>query len=248
MKRLRNGRFAKKSRKLRKTKLRRKSSWPRKMRRTHGKLSKKGWGRRRKGYKGYKRAKGTVKVRGRRYYRRNPFALAGRRGKFAILPSLRELQTAGVQGLGAVGTDVLVSTLYSVANIRPSQSLVEDAAGRILGGSLLAIGAGYLFGQQTASNLRSGTFTVALYKLIAGVIGNMSAGQTPDEKGNVKLFGFVNNPFPADATKKLMPGLGDLMGVVPEGDVIPIGGVVPEGEVVPLGAGEPVASRFATRF
>jgi len=207
--------------------------------------SKLGWRRRRRGMRNWAKVHGTYRTHGHRRFRRNPFSLG------SLIPSMSELTGAATAGAGAVVSDVALASVYSVANIRPSQSLVEDAAGRIVAGIGMGALASYLLGQSIGSKVREGTFTVALYKLVAGVVGSIP-GEI-DAKGNKKLLGFLNNPFQAESiggtgvAKKVLPGLGDLFGVIPEGDVVPVGSVVPEGDVVPLGAID-VPARFASRF
>jgi hypothetical protein len=213
--------------------------------RTQRARSKLGWRRRRHGLKYWAKAHGTRRVHGHRRFVRNPFSMGN------LIPSLTEITDAGIKGGGAVLSDVILATGYSLANIRPSQSLAEDAAGRIVAGIGVGALASWLISPSVGSKLREGTFTVAIYKLVSGVVGSIP-GEV-DAKGNKKLLGFLNNPFQAElvgatgAPKKVLPGLGDLFGVVPEGDIVPVGAVVPEGDVVPLGAMD-VPARFGSRF
>lgn len=198
----------------------------------------KGW--RKRARKGFGRKLKSTRVKRHARFLKNPI---GRKGAFKLLPSMAELQGAAVRGAGAVAADVLLATGYSLANIRPSTSLAEDAVGRIGAGIALGAGVGYLLGGKVAEQVREGTFTVALYKLVAGVVSSLPGEADP--KGGKKLLGFLRNPFTEEA-KRLIPGLGDLGVVVPERDIIPVGDVVPEGQVLPLG--EDVPSRFGSRF
>ena len=217
----------------------------------HGKASRKGWKARKGGKKGYAKAHG--KKRG--HFLRNPFKLGGRKGSFELIPSLNTLKGAAVRGIGAVASDVVRATGYSLLG-RVSGSLAEDALGRLVAGALTGAAAGYIFGPAIGSAVVEGSYTVALYKLVADAAAKASGGKP-------KLFGFIANPFTEVSAKPFLPGFGatgalpapspeeemaGLSAYTPEGEVVPLGAVIPEGEVVPLGLDEEEPARFRARL
>lgn len=216
----------------------------------HSKASKRGWSVRKSGKKGYKSAR-----RGKRgRFLRNPFRLGGRKGSFELIPSMNTLKGAAVRGIGAVASDVVRATGYSLIG-RVSGSLAEDALGRLVAGALTGAAAGYLFGPAIASAVVEGSYTVALYKLVADAAAKATGGKP-------KLFGFIANPFTEMPAKPFLPAFGaagalpaaspeemaGLSAYTPEGEVVPLGAVIPEGDVLPLGEDEIEPARFAARF
>jgi len=222
--------------------------------RTASAAAKKGWRRRKASKKNWSK---TRKRKGSKRFARNPFAIGGRRGKFNLVPDTKAIKAAATKGAGAVFSEILKSTVYSsvLAKFRPlgPTSVAEDTLARLASGAVAGALAGYLGGAKMASDVVEGTYTVALYKLVADVFARAT-------NGKAKLFGFVANPFTAVPTMPIIPalsmsgaaapaGVGMLGGVVPEGNVLPLGGVVPEGNVIPIGQDyDELPDRFRARF
>lgn len=226
---------------------RRKNTWPDHSR-LHARAAKKGW-RRRKSRRSFRFAANPRRSIRRSYRRRhNPFPITGRGGqKYDLIPSVETLKNAGIKGLGAVGSELVRATGYSIFK-RDIQgaSILEDAAGRVIAGALTGFIAGYAFGGKIGAAVVEGTYTVAMYNLIADLTGKFTGGSP-------KILGFIANPF-KDPGKSLIPGFGSpalaqtsgMSGIMPEGDIVPLGAIMPEGEVVPLGEDE--SARMSSRF
>jgi len=200
-------------------------------------------------FKGYRRVRRHVFSRSRRH---NPFAIMGRKGSFGLVPDLNTIKDAAVKGLGAVVSDVVRSTGYSLIGRTPNQSIAEDFVARLVSGWLTGTAAGYVLGSKMANDVYEGNMVVAVYELAADAAAAATNGQP-------KLFGFVANPYAGRAVKSFLPSFAfgssasalpasnsmhGLGGVVPEGAIVPIGGVIPEGDVLPLGGNQRFASRF----
>jgi len=182
--------------------------------------------------------------------RRNPFQVMGRKGSFGMIPDLNTIKDAAVKGIGAVASDVIRATGYSLIGRNIGMSIAEDAVARLVSGWLTGTAAGFVLGAKMANDVYEGCLTVALYELVADAAAVATSGKP-------KLFGFVSNPYAGRAAKPFLPGISlgaapamaagtaGLFDVVPEGQIVPVGSVVPEGEVLPLGNG---ASRFVSRF
>lgn len=220
--------------------------------------ARKGWARRVRGWK-----RGSIKSTSHRTHakylaknprrrhsrrRRNPFLATGRRGAFKIIPGMGEIKNAAVGGAGAVASEIVRASVYSVMgrDLR-STSILEDAAGRIVAGGITGMLVGYVAGGSIGSKVTEGAYTVAMYELVADAVA-MATG------GKEKVLGFIANPFANRAVKPLLPSFGGsapaLSGIMPEGAVLPLGAVYPEGNVIPLGADELQLSggRFGSRF
>lgn len=200
-------------------------------------------------FKGYRRVRRHVFSRSRRH---NPFAIMGRKGSFGLVPDLNTIKDAAVKGLGAIVSDVVRSTGYSLIGRTPNQSIAEDFVARLISGWLTGTAAGYVLGSKMANDVYEGNMVVAVYELGADAAAAATNGQP-------KLFGFVANPYAGRAVKSFLPSfafgssapalsasgsMSGLGGVVPEGAIVPIGGVIPEGDVLPLGGNQRFASRF----
>ena len=170
----------------RKTKIKRRKKYARKARKTSGKsrtraaAARKGWSRRKRGTRNYaKRRKGS----GRRYFARNPFGIKG-------IPTLKQAQKMAIcaarKGAGAVGTELMKATIYStvLARFRPMgpTSVAEDTLARLGSAVATSVVAGYVGGKKLADEVLEGSFTVALYKLVADVFARAT-------KGSPKLLG-----------------------------------------------------------
>lgn len=201
--------------------------------------------------KSYRRKGGRVKSHWRRKLRRlrNPISIGGRKGKFDLIPSVKTIQEAAYKGGGAVASEVVRATAYSLLG-RASGSVAEDVVGRLAAGAVTGMLAGYVLGSKVANAVVEGTYTVTLYQLIADAMALATRG--------APKLGPIANPFTSVPTKPLLPGISlggsaapagvsGLRGVVPERNVLPLGGVVPEGDITPLGADE-VPARLRSRF
>jgi hypothetical protein len=223
-------------------------------RRASPRRARKSYRRRKNAWFGHPRAHRTAAKlgwrRGHRFSRRrirhNPFAITGKGGgKFELIPSVATLKIAGVQGAGAVASELVRATAYSLIR-RDIQgaSIAEDAVGRLVSGALTGFLASYVLGADIANQVVRGTYTVAMYQLVADVVGKVTGGQP-------KLLGFVANPF-RDPGKDIIPGFSfgapaaGMSDILPEGEVVPLGEVGPEGDVLPFGEAEP--ARMASRF
>lgn len=183
--------------------------------------------------------------------RRNPFSLGGRKGKFELIPSVKNLTEAAYKGGGAVASEIVRATAYSLIG-RASGSVAEDVVGRLAAGAVTGMLAGYVLGAKASAAVIEGTYTVTLFQLISDAVALAT-------KGAPKILGVVANPFTSVPTKPLLPGfslgggsapasgVSGLFGVVPEQNILPLGGVVPEGDITPLGADE-MPVRLRSRF
>ena len=230
-------------------------------RRAHAAAARKGWRSRRSRRRRNLVLKARTRVvhirrprRGLRR-RRNPFGgLRRRMGGFKLVPSMSQVRDAFNKGAGAVGSEMVKGTIYSLIGRVPG-SVAEDTVARIVSAPLTGWLAGMVLGPKAANAVVEGTLTVAVYKLVADVVASVTGGAP-------KLLGFIANPFTAVPALPLVPGfqaalttptvaeqgVGRLFGVVPEGTPLPLGGVIPEGETIPVGAGEYLAERFQSRF
>jgi len=211
----------------------------------HGIAARKGWFKRIHHRKGYAKRSGAR-------FKRNPFSFGGRRGKFALIPSMNTMKAAAVRGAGAVGSEVVRASAYTlIGRDLASTSMVEDVVGKLVSGAVTGILVGYVAGQATANAVVEGAYTVAMYDLVADAVAMVSGGKD-------KVLGFIANPFAGRAVKNVLPGFSfggalpastaaaieGLGAVVPEGQIVPLGAVMPEGQVLPLGE----APRFSRRF
>lgn len=183
--------------------------------------------------------------------RHNPVSLGGRRGKFDLIPSMKSLQEAAYLGGGAVASEMVRATAYSLIG-RVSGSVAEDVLGRLASGAVTGMLAGYLLGQKFASAVVTGTYTVTMFQLISDAVA-LATGGAP------KIAGVIANPFTSVPTKPLLPGfslgggvapaegVAGLFGTVPERNILPLGGVVPEGDIAPLGDDQ-IPARLRSRF
>lgn len=199
-------------------------------------------------------------VGGRRKYLRNPFAIGGRKGKFNLIPEMKSIKAAATKGAGALLSDLVKSTAYStlLAKFRPSgpTSVAENTVASLVSGALTGALAGYIGGAKMAADFVEGAYTVTLYKVVADAFARATGGKA-------KLFGFVSNPFTSVPTMPILPGVkfgtgqavaetNGVSGIIPEGNVLPLGGIIPEGNVIPLGAYEldpaEMPDRYRSRF
>jgi hypothetical protein len=242
LKRDSKGRFLRRGKKSR-----RKATTVRRSRRS---AAKKAWATRlRKG----KKLKTTGIRRHAKYLRRkNPFSAIGRRGSFKLIPGMSEIKNAAIGGAGAVGSEVVRASVYSLMgrDLR-NTSILEDAAGRIVAGGITGMLVGYIAGGAVASKVTEGAYTVAMYELVADAVAMASGGRE-------RVLGVISNPFANRMVKPLLPSFGGqaalpagpvgedytISGIEPEGAILPLGAVMPEGTIVPLGE----TGRFNTRF
>ena len=192
----------------------------------------------------------------RRYFRKmarrhNPVSLRGRRGKFELIPSMKSLTEAAYLCGGAVASEVVRATAYSLIG-RVSGSMAEDVLGRLVSGTVTGMLAGYVLGAKFASAVVTGTYTVTMFQLISDVVALAT-------RGAPKVAGIIANPFTSVPTKPLLPGfslgggsapaegVSGLFGTVPERNILPLGGVVPEGDIAPLGD-DLIPARLRSRF
>lgn len=228
----------------------------------HRTASRKGWDKRKSYKKGYAKPAGAIyaanpRRKSSRRRRRNPFTAIGRKGAFKIIPGMSEIKNAAIGGAGAVGSEVVRASVYSlIGRDLRSTSILEDAVGRILAGGVTGMLVGYVAGGSVGSKVTEGAYTVAMYELIADAAA-MATG------GKERVLGFIANPFANRMTKPLLPSFslssgaapavsadGTVQGLgtwQPEGQLLPLGTIMPEGQVVPLGEAS-ASGRFRSRF